>query len=686
MSPLASPAATRWTLREDALVISLDGLPEDQARQVALRLDEWRECQWVEGSDLRLSPKQWSELALPPEVQRGGEEGESAQENWAALQHLLLDLIGVERQELRLDAIGIPGSAGFRLAARIDGQKVKLGELHPFGFITDVSGRLQPVLPSVTWAFVEAVGVAGAAPREQLTRCSRLHAGLGTVSTLLEGRLEFKPHGFLATFQPRIAERLLLRWEETGVGVGAVSPKVYLVNPDGSQEPLSPADLQAEGFVTTDPRRPLILPEGAGPLLEKTGRLQRRLQGDEELQKALHNPALLIPEGTNADAWLDLDEYSERVLGFERIVERASNERSEGSGIDWFDASGEGGELTGEAPARVDEDAAPVDEGTPQLGTSTAQPRSGTLAAIVKELDADPTAPAGADVFDDVVPWKELAQLLAPTVQLKDHQRVGVAWLWNHLRSGSSGVLLADDMGLGKTLQVACTLALRRSLERPTTPQLVVCPTILLENWRQELSRFFRKDVWPEIYLLHGVGLRHLLSAGTLDTGYLRAQDLILTNYETLGAYQQSLLRLDFDVVVFDEAHNLKNPDTFRSRAAQGLKREFSIALTGTPVENELQDLWSIFEAAQTRAPKVFGTRQAFREAVQGEDAIWQAEEGAPLPVRHLDAPAAREARGVEGPATQGNHRASCGDDARAGGAGARDLPKPSASGARSGR
>lgn len=79
---------------------------------------------------------------------------------------------------------------------------------------------------------------------------------------------------------------------------------------------------------------------------------------------------------------------------------------------------------------------------------------------------------------------------------------------------------------------------------------------------------------------------------------------------------------MDFDVVVFDEAHNLKNPDTLRSRAARALKRSFAVALTGTPVENELLDVWAIYDAIQSREPRVFGTRASFRGECQGERAV----------------------------------------------------------------
>jgi SNF2 family DNA or RNA helicase len=168
-------------------------------------------------------------------------------------------------------------------------------------------------------------------------------------------------------------------------------------------------------------------------------------------------------------------------------------------------------------------------------------------------------------------------------------------------------------MGLGKTLQVASFLALRLAIgeERPA---LIVVPTVLLETWQEELDRFFIEDTFAPIVVLHGPGLRRFRADGhALDVDTLARARLVITNYETLAAHQLSLLKIDFSTAVFDEAQALKNETTLRSRAAQGLKRRFAVALTGTPVENRLSDLWAIFEAIEQRADtRSFGSRSDF--------------------------------------------------------------------------
>ncbi len=432
------------------------------------------------------------------------------------------------------------------------------------------------------------------------------------------------------------------------------------------------------GVAGTDSLRPLLLPEGAAAVLDNLRPLQRRLAGDVEQE--LLDPSRVVPEGQDADRFLDLSQYSQRVAGFEVLRGRQPPVRMEGSGLEWFDPTDGAGAFSftlqveqgeGSAPTalqlRSREEAlellalneatlkqggqgpltvggtrflpseevgrqlrialqlseAPSEEEERGATSGTGHGAKGREAAIVRELGATPSGPDVAPVESFPVPWDLLAKALRPGVELKLHQRQGLAWLWRHARSEVPGVLLADDMGLGKTLQVACFLTLRRlEARRPPRPQLVVCPTILLENWRQELERFFEDRVWPEPFILHGSGLQLVARSSGLNTAFLERQELILTNYETLGAHQRSLLKVDFDVVVFDEAHNLKNPETLRSRAARALKRSFAVALTGTPVENELLDVWAVYDAIQSREPRVFGPRASFREEHQGERAV----------------------------------------------------------------
>jgi superfamily II DNA or RNA helicase len=152
---------------------------------------------------------------------------------------------------------------------------------------------------------------------------------------------------------------------------------------------------------------------------------------------------------------------------------------------------------------------------------------------------------------------------------LRPYQRLGVNWL-AFLRQAGLGALLADDMGLGKTLQTLCVLQGRT---------LVVTPTSVLHHWADELRRF-RPDLRVSMY--HGP--QRALTANT---------DVTLTTYAILRLDADTLAQTTWDTVVLDEAQAIKNPDSQVARAAYGLRANFRLALTGTPVENRLDELWS---------------------------------------------------------------------------------------------
>ena len=157
------------------------------------------------------------------------------------------------------------------------------------------------------------------------------------------------------------------------------------------------------------------------------------------------------------------------------------------------------------------------------------------------------------------------------TAELRGYQRDGVAWL-TFLRQAGLGALLADDMGLGKTLQTLCAIRGRT---------LVVAPTSVIHNWANEIEKF-RPSLRATIY--HGAGR-------SLDP----EADVTLTTYALLRLDVDALTAVDWDTVVLDEAQAIKNPDSQVARAAYRLGAGFKVALTGTPVENRLEDLWSQF-------------------------------------------------------------------------------------------
>jgi non-specific serine/threonine protein kinase len=174
---------------------------------------------------------------------------------------------------------------------------------------------------------------------------------------------------------------------------------------------------------------------------------------------------------------------------------------------------------------------------------------------------------------------------------LRPYQQVGVRWLYLLSKLGL-GACLADDMGLGKTLQVlALLLVLRAQSEGKRRPSLLVAPASLLSNWDAERARF-------------APGLRILVAHPSempaeelkaVDPARLEDLDLVVTSYGSLLRIPW-LSTTSWQLLVLDEAQAIKNPDAKQTRAAKALKAQARIALTGTPVENRLTDLWSIFD------------------------------------------------------------------------------------------
>ena len=184
---------------------------------------------------------------------------------------------------------------------------------------------------------------------------------------------------------------------------------------------------------------------------------------------------------------------------------------------------------------------------------------------------------------------------------LRPYQQRGYSWL-AFLRAWGLGACLADDMGLGKTVQTLCLLLAERSAgdERPA---LVVCPTSVIGNWQREAERFT-----PALKALvhHGVGR----GRGEAFLKAAREHAVVITSYALLLRDLEHFGAVGWSTVVLDEAQNIKNPETKQARSARALPAAHRIALTGTPVENNVGDLWSIMEFLN---PGLLGSQAEFK-------------------------------------------------------------------------
>ena len=195
---------------------------------------------------------------------------------------------------------------------------------------------------------------------------------------------------------------------------------------------------------------------------------------------------------------------------------------------------------------------------------------------------------------------------------LRPYQREGIRWL--SLLSGLGlGACLADDMGLGKTLQALALLLIQQSKQRKNRyPSLLVAPASLLGNWRQEAQRFT-----PSIKLLFvhpsETSPQALKKIAKEPEAYLNDYDLVITTY-SMVIRQNWIKEIPWDLLILDEAQAIKNPTTKQCKAIKTLKSRARIALTGTPIENRLSELWSLFDFLN---PGLLGSFARFKEYIK---------------------------------------------------------------------
>ncbi len=196
--------------------------------------------------------------------------------------------------------------------------------------------------------------------------------------------------------------------------------------------------------------------------------------------------------------------------------------------------------------------------------------------------------------------------------ELRPYQCEGLGWL-EYLQKFDFGGILADDMGLGKTIQVLALLQSRRAKRLSKGPSLIVVPRSLVFNWEAESEKFC-----PRLRVLDYTGPNRHASREEFDNF-----DLIITTYGTLRTDIVDLSQITFDYVILDEAQAIKNADSQAAKAARLLKGRHRLAMSGTPIENHLGELWSIFEFLN---PGMLGTASVFKKHASGASA---ADEGA---------------------------------------------------------
>jgi superfamily II DNA or RNA helicase len=230
--------------------------------------------------------------------------------------------------------------------------------------------------------------------------------------------------------------------------------------------------------------------------------------------------------------------------------------------------------------------------------------QAGRLAQLALEQNApalqsdDPTL---LNLIEAVKAFSSIEPLAAPAhfqATLRPYQEDGLGWL-QFLRHHGLGGILADDMGLGKTVQTLAHLLIEKQQDRLHKPSLIVAPVSVLGNWQQEIRRFAPELV---VLILHGAKRKESFTA-------IDSADVIIVGYPLLLLESVMLLQREFCFVILDEAQTIKNPQAKVSQVARALRAEHRLCLTGTPMENHLGELWSLFDFVQ---PGLLGERQQF--------------------------------------------------------------------------
>ncbi|RBP52986.1 SNF2-related protein [Arenicella xantha] len=364
----------------------------------------------------------------------------------------------------------------------------------------------------------------------------------------------------------------------------------------------------------------------------------------DNLKKFLQNPSAFIDS-----TLINLDEgFSSRVLGLTDYIPVKFTE-FEDSERDWF----------GEAPleeaiiasekiqrnAPQDHETSSDSDTESDSGSETGEQPSKKALAIHENIDGITYARDAQEYFSgktiNEVACKADIDWTKYRYKPYDYQEEGIRWIVGLAQQsmniesndmGKLGALLADDMGLGKTFMSLAALSeymeLCNKANKSHKPMLIVAPLTLMQNWKAEVAKFFGTENGPfrdivilqadadlrkyrsnnhggnEINLNRGANEASIKYALKVGGEYLNSRldmpkRLVITTYETLAGYQFSLAKVDWSIVIFDEAQRIKNPNTLATIAAKGLKANFKLLATGTPVENGLNDFWCLMDTAR---------------------------------------------------------------------------------------
>lgn len=465
---------------------------------------------------------------------------------------------------------------------------------------TQDGGRIRVIFPPPVRDLVKrmksASGSRGSRKREILANPLSVFEGAETANCL-----------DLSSFSPRVR----------GIGDPVFQPKPYVKRKTMSF-------LDAEGIEQVGSPRAVFGIEAQNAFGET---IQFDFDAPETFNNFVDKAQYAVAMGDSSLTWEDNRGIKQQVPLSDEFLDSLESVRQTESQTVSIEPS------SGEPPM-----AAEPDQNTP----AQTQPSERKYLLIYENEEAvdyvEGSSTQGTSCMEFESPSSLATQLNGAAFELKDYQKEGIAWLQTlvrtqsiHSGTGRRGVLLADDMGLGKTLQMLTFLAwcIERGLANelgsangPYRPALVVAPVILLQIWKGEIEKFFEGGtVFSPYHILHGTSIKDLkkvhggkeyeVGDACLDLDFIRRHRLIITNYDTVKNYQHSFARIPWSFVICDEAQEIKEPKTAVTWALKSQNSIFRIAMTGTPVENRLLDLWNICDFFQ---PGLLGSAKEFSD------------------------------------------------------------------------
>ena len=290
----------------------------------------------------------------------------------------------------------------------------------------------------------------------------------------------------------------------------------------------------------------------------------------KELKEFIENP----PDNWTDDIIDTSELYGDRVIGY-GLIDQEHGFNFKESIVDWFDGAKVVSIQLGDKTDKVE------DEHTKKVGL------------IIKENEFDVDYEEQVQLMKNEFIFPRI-DCLHENVELKQYQKEGVAWLFTNFLKKTPGVIFADDMGLGKTIQTLSFIHAVDELYKSKNEKmltLVVAPVILLDNWMDENEKFFDSDL-P--FIIGNINKSELVRVLDAQKEQRKKREVLLISYEYLRSNQRELAKIDWDLIILDEAQKIKSNSTLVSKAAKAMKGKFRVALTGTPVENSFLDIWSI--------------------------------------------------------------------------------------------